>query len=199
MAQEEFGEVLGTTKDEILHNKLEEMKYMKGKCEACGSGFSYDGRKHRTAPEKCSGCGGPPGSIPLKFDPPPEQEINVSAKKREKPDPAEDPRHAPEDYRPPIELIKSELTTRSAAVDAIRADQDAIFQSRDGTRGTHRLNTLTCAVIIGDKAERLINQWKNDMPLDPEEWLDIANYAIIALLLERGQWQLPWRDGEEAA
>jgi len=116
--------------------------------------------------------------------------------------PEADPRPAPEGHGPPgsfhpISRIEP-VATRQAAVDVIRQEQDGIFASRDKTRGTHRLNTLTCAVIIGDKAERLINQWKLDRPMDPEEWLDIANYAIIALLLERGQWQLPWRMDEES-
>lgn len=86
------------------------------------------------------------------------------------------------------------ISTRRQAIAAIRAECDAIFASRDKTRGTTDEDTLGCAVAIRNKANRLINQWKNDKPLTEEEWLDIANWATIALLIQRGQWTLPWED-----
>lgn len=84
------------------------------------------------------------------------------------------------------------IATRRQAIAAIRAEQDAIFASRDKTRGTTDEDVLGCAVAIRNKANRLINQWKNDKPLTEEEWLDIANWATVALLIQRSQWTLPW-------
>lgn len=87
--------------------------------------------------------------------------------------------------------------TRTGALARIHAEQLEIFLSRDTTRGSHEIDVLTCAVIIRDKANRLINQWKDGrLDYDQEELLDIANYATIGLFLLRGEWNLPWEVGE---
>lgn len=86
------------------------------------------------------------------------------------------------------------ISTRRQAIAAIRAEQDAIFATRDETRGTHEASVRFCADVIIDKGERLMSQWKADLPMDPEEFLDIANWGTVALLIQRGQWTLPWED-----
>ena len=51
-----------------------------------------------------------------------------------------------------------------------------------------------CLVRASDKLERLINLFFDDLTMDtPDEtiedsWMDLLNYAAMALLCRRGQW-----------
>ena len=83
-------------------------------------------------------------------------------------------------------------TTKTEDVALIQSHQMDIFRNRETTRGNHEMDLLFIAVIMKDKASRLINQWKNDMNIDREELLDIANYAVIGCLLLDGNWYKEW-------
>ena len=246
----ELMKTYGTTDiDEAIRreNKIEEMKHMEGKCEACGGKFDYDGRRHKKPPEKCSDCGGPEGCIPMMFDPPPEEPIDVPVRRRKgccipgcpeprserkdshrcikhqreydrertsasrarktkpempppgtpMPDPTEDTRPVPEDYRPPIEPANPLLD----AFDRFQADCRKIFIARQNQHGKSSILDVTLEDLVGVhrlKGARIKQQVKAGV-LYPEvlhdSLIDNAVYCFILWAVSNGEWEkLEWKE-----
>jgi hypothetical protein len=61
-----------------------------------------------------------------------------------------------------------------------------------GTGNIAKFGEFGCLVRASDKMERLINLQKVENPLKDESiedtWLDMADYALMAILCRRGLW-----------
>jgi len=105
-------------------------------------------------------------------------------------------REAPSDYKPPI---KAESTLQDA-YEAIQAELEEIMAAKQHDYGSDNITALGVRgvfVRMWDKINRLKTLvWMGAKPQVEETvddtLLDIANYAIIALLVRRGEWGKDW-------
>lgn len=91
---------------------------------------------------------------------------------------------------------------RSACVEIASELVDVLISKQHdyGKGNIADFGELGVLVRANDKIERLKNLVKTGNTPSNESvddsWLDLANYAIIALMLRRGYWELPLKDDE---
>lgn len=91
------------------------------------------------------------------------------------------------------DFLEKESEELAKELDAVYADARAIFierHKRYGAKNISRAREVGVVVRMGDKLSRLETRYlENGTVIDPEnDWLDLCNYSLIGLLLQRGKW-----------
>lgn len=99
----------------------------------------------------------------------------------------------------------SKPTTWEDSLDHILAEMRAVMIDRQRKYGHGNISTCGLpgiAVRLSDKAARLRHAWLSGKGSDVSDesvadtLIDAANYAVIGLMLMRGEWNLPYEEEE---